>query len=131
MKLARNDIKKLIEENTVLNLLEEINRLSSRDMGGVLEEMRYSLKPKRLLLSEQEEETDSPEEEGSDTGQKTSKAPVDFPSEVPDVQAQLEYIKQLDRDIQDVIEWLRDFRTEITGLRSGNASVPEAEVPDG
>ncbi len=142
MKLTRNDIKKLIAENTVLNLLEDINKLSNRNMMNVLEEMKCSLSPKRLLLTEQEEEDEeTPEEEGGEAGapesgandaeQETSKTPVSFPSEVPDVQTQLEYIKQLDRDIQDVIEWLRDFRTEITGLRSGDASVPQAEAPDG
>jgi hypothetical protein len=144
MRLARKDIKKLIAENTVLNLLEDINKLSNRNMMDVLEEMKCSLNPKRLLLTEQEEEDEdeeTPEEEGGETGapesgandaeQETSKTPVNFPSEVPDVQTQLEYIKQLDRDIQDVIEWLRDFRTEITGLRSGDASVPQAEAPDG
>ena len=150
MKLARKDIKKLIAENTVLNLLEDINKLSNRNMIDVLEEMKCSLNPKRLLLTEQEEEDEetteeeggeAAEEEGGETGapesgandaeQETSKTPVNFPSEVPDVQTQLEYIKQLDRDIQDVIEWLRDFRTEITGLRSGDASVPQAEAPEG
>jgi hypothetical protein len=165
IQVKKNQLKQIVLESVLKDLLIDINKLTDRNMIDIFNIMRKELnesKSKKLfLLSEQEKPKDeeTPEEEGgegditpaadtpeqkasgevdaakADTGgdseQDQEKSQREFPSEVPDLETQLEYLKELDRDIQDIIDWLRNFRTEITGLRSGDASVPEAEAPDG
>lgn len=153
IQVKKNQLKQIVLESVLKDLLIDINKLTDRNMIDIFNSMQKELnesKSKKLfLLSEQEKPEEEPAEEegsegeaaptadaakadaGGDSEQGQEKSQREFPSEVPDLETQLEYLKELDRDIQDIIDWLRNFRTEITGLRSGDASVPEAEAPDG
>lgn len=172
IQVKKNQLKQIVLESVLKDLLIDINKLTDRNIVDIFnimqKELNESKSKKLFLLSEQEKPKDeeAPEEEGGEAADATGagedtptadtpeqqasgeadaakadaggdneqgqeKSQREFPSEVPDLETQLEYLKELDRDIQDIIDWLRDFRTEITGLRSGDASVPEAEAPDG
>jgi hypothetical protein len=50
--------------------------------------------------------------------------------QTPSLEQQFDYVKELDRDIQDVVDWLNRFRVEIDGLRSGESDSPRADTPD-
>lgn len=49
--------------------------------------------------------------------------------QTPSLDQQFSYIKELDKDIQDVVDWLNRFRVEIDGLRSGDSKATRAGAP--
>jgi len=50
--------------------------------------------------------------------------------QTPSLEQQFDYVKELDKDIQDVVDWLNRFRVEIDGLRGGKSDSPRADTPD-